>query len=188
MTWTFEHVKPETLRPAPWRATHMLRPDLKILTRSIKAWGLFPTAIIVRHDLTIIDGFHRWLCVTTDKELKSDITTLPIVRSRKEDDSEIEAMVMHVALNLTNGHLVAKRLSDLIKKIMRSGDYTEEDLCERFNMNVDDMDLLLDGTLLKVKKIAEHKYSNAWVPVEAENPTRDTTTHMSIERPPNADR
>ncbi len=116
-----------------------------------------------------------------------DVGKIGVIRSR-EGDSEIENRVLHVVLNLTSGHLVAKKLSKLIRDVIRSGVYTADDLIDKFCMHPDEMDLLLDGDLLKVKKVPEHKYSSAWVPVEAANPTKGVSNAPQIERPPNADR
>jgi len=53
-------------------------------------------------------------------------------------------------------------------------------------MSSDEVDIMMDGTLIKSRKIAEHKYSRAWVPVEA--PASATESSAVIERPPNPDR
>jgi hypothetical protein len=45
---------------------------------------------------------------------------------------------------------------------------------------------MLAGGLLKQRKIPQHTYSRAWVPVEA--PSADKLNAVSIERPPNPDR
>jgi hypothetical protein len=53
-------------------------------------------------------------------------------------------------------------------------------------MKSDELQLLIDGSLLKQRKISQHTYSRAWVPVEAD--AKITEIQMSIEKPPNADR
>jgi hypothetical protein len=53
------------------------------------------------------------------------------------------------------------------------------------SMHNDEMDMMVDGTLLKDKKTAEHKYSSAWVPIEAPASVKDQA--IMIERPPNSD-
>ena len=53
-------------------------------------------------------------------------------------------------------------------------------------MRHDEFHLMLDGSLLKHRKVSEHNYSRAWVPVEAD--PKATELQVAIERPPNADR
>jgi hypothetical protein len=102
------------------------------------------------------------------------------------DCDEIEAMVMHIRINRGRGAIQAKKLSSLFKQITRSGRYDKGELKKLFAMSTDEMDLLYDGGLLKTRKLDQHVYSRAWVPIEA--PKGAPTPTMSIERPPNADR
>jgi hypothetical protein len=53
-------------------------------------------------------------------------------------------------------------------------------------MSNDEVDLLFDGGLLKSRKVKDHVYSKAWIPIEA--PAGTTSATINIERPPNADR
>ena len=62
----------------------------------------------------------------------------------------------------------------------------KEDFEEILQMRHDEFHLMLDGSLLKHRKISEHNYSRAWVPVEAD--PKATEIQVAIERPPNADR
>ena len=45
-------------------------------------------------------------------------------------------------------------------------------------MTYDEFDVLLDGTLIKMRKIKQHTYSPAWVPIESKN-----GEDLHIERP-----
>ena len=53
-------------------------------------------------------------------------------------------------------------------------------------MKYDELEVLFNPTILKQRKISEHKYSRAWVPVEA--PAGTVDNGPTTERPPNADR
>ena len=50
------------------------------------------------------------------------------------------------------------------------------------SMTKDEFQVLLDGSLVKMRKISEHSYSKAWVPIEA-----DADERPQFERPPNKD-
>jgi DNA-directed RNA polymerase delta subunit len=115
--------------------------------------------------------------------------TVPVIRV---DCDSIDARILHVSLNRGRGDIVAKKLSNIVKDVVASGAYSDEELADQLCMKYDELDIMLDGTVLKVRNISDHRYSRAWVPVEASS---DVTAageidkkEMSIERPPNADR
>jgi len=54
-------------------------------------------------------------------------------------------------------------------------------------MRSEELSLMLDGSLFKVRKIKEHNYARAWVPIEAPPGYKDSDS-VVIERPPNPDR
>jgi len=53
-------------------------------------------------------------------------------------------------------------------------------LAARLGMGASEFAVLIDGSLLKSRKIPQHTYSRAWVPIESD---RDETP--VTERPPN---
>jgi len=170
-----EYVQPENLKPAPWRTTHILRPDLKVLTASLKAGWLAP--IVAHEDGYIIDGYARWLIAQDEPS----ILPIPVVWLC---GPEINAMLKHVQLNRGRGQIVAKDLSRLIKRVVRSKKYSTDELRMILNMTVDEFQVLAEGDLLKRKKMKEHKYSQAWVPVE----TKGEVERIQIERPKTPDK
>jgi len=172
------------LRIAPFKATYILRPDLLALSRSLMDFG-FMLPIVVQKDTNIvIDGNERLLLATKNKHVKSvvgDICPVAYV----ECDS-LDAQLMHLRLNRSRGNLVAKPVSVIIRSLVNSKKYCKEDFEEILQMRHDEFHLMLDGSLLKHRKISEHNYSRAWVPVEAD--PKATEIQVAIERPPNADR
>jgi ParB-like chromosome segregation protein Spo0J len=178
-----ESVKPARLTPAPWRATHVLKPDLKILSDSISDYGLLSPLIVQKSSGLVIDGYHRLIAISSSKSLtKSYGDGVPCVLVNVDD---IDAMVMHVRVNRPKGSIVAKHMSSIVKQIYQSRKYTIEQIDELFNMNVTESELMLDGSLIKMRKIKEHVYSPAWVPIEAPSGAQESVV---LERPPNDDR
>lgn len=172
------------LREAPWRATHVLKPDMHVLAESLVDYGWLSPIIVREKTFEIIDGYHRWFLSQTDKALrKRDKGIIPVQIVKC---GEVEAMLMHLRLNRGRGEVLAKHMSHIIKDALRSRKYKEDDLVRMLRMSTDELDLMIDGTLIKTKKVAEHKYSKAWVPVEAPANIKDQVGF--IERPPNADR
>ena len=172
------YVKTENIKPAEWKATYIFRPDLKTLQKNIEAVGILYPVLVRDEDSTIIDGHARWLVAQNDKELKDKIPILYI------DCTEAEAMILHVQINRGRGQVIAKELSDLINLLINDGEYDEEELRLAFNMSVDEFEALLDGSLIKRKKLKEHKYNKSWVPVE----TKSQAPPIQIERPKTPDR
>ena len=89
-------------------------------------------------------------------------------------------MMLHIQLNRARGEVVPHRLSKTIRLLNVATD--ERTIMDAFNMKTDELDVLLDGSLIKKRKVSEHSYSKAWVPIES-NATED----FSIERPPTPD-
>ena len=179
-----DYVPGGSLYAAPWRCTYVLKPDRKVLVESLRIYGWTSPIIANSTDTTIIDGHERWRIAGDEDDIsKRDGGLVPVLWV---DCDEIEAMLMHVRLNRGRGQIQAKPLSDLLRRILRSGAYDTQQLKSALNMTKDEAELLFDGGLIKTRKIAEHKYSRAWVPVEA--PAGSITPAVSIERPPNADR
>lgn len=169
---------------APWRSNYVLRPDQKTLAESLRLYGWTAPIVASSRTQMIIDGHERWLIAVNDAEVVArDGGKVPVLWV---DCDEIEAMMMHVRINRGRGSLYAKPLSNLVRRVLRSGAYDENQLRTVLGMSLDEMELLSDGGFVKSRKIAEHKYSKAWVPVEA--PPGAVAPSMSIERPPNADR
>jgi|GEM_PF-687200 len=179
-----KNLKIENLKPAPWRCNHVQSPEMKVLTQSIVQHGWLYPIIVSSSSMEIIDGFHRWVCAQNNSDIfERDLGVVPCLLV---DVSAIDAMVMHVQLNRPKGNLVAKKLSNLIRSVTYSKKYDELEIQKKLMMTDQEFELLLDGTLLKGKKLSEHTYSRAWVPIEA--PAGSSPQSVKIERPPNADR
>ncbi len=162
-------MKLEELRPAPWRATHVLKPDLKLLSKAIEDYGLINPIVVQKNTGLIIDGFHRVISMATNKRLNLQYA---------------KAVPVHIVLNRARGAIVNHYLSRTVKKIHQSGKYSAAALEDLFGMSMVEVDMLLDGSLIKMRKVSEHKYSKAWVPIEAPSGSID---YVEFERPPNAD-
>lgn len=179
-----EMVEIGSLVEAPWRTTYVLKPDQKVLSGSLLDYGWLSPLIAQKGTGKIIDGHERWLIAGDEKQImRRDRGRVPVTWV---DCDDIEAMIMHIRLNRGRGAIQAKKLSTVFKQITRSGKYDKAELKKMFTMSNDEMDLLYDGGLIKTRKLDQHVYSRAWVPIEA--PKGAVAPAMSIEKPPNADR
>lgn len=179
-----DYVPFEELNIAPFKATYILRPDLLTLAKSLIDFGFIVPLIVQSGTNIVIDGNERVSLSKINKHVKSAIGEMcPVIYV--ECDS-LEAQMMHLRLNRSKGSLLAKPTSNIIRNLIKSKKYCKEDFEELLQMKHDEFYLLVDGSLLKHRKISEHTYSRAWVPVEAD--PKATELPVSIEKPPNSDR
>jgi hypothetical protein len=174
-----------SVRPAEYRATHMLKPDFKLLNASMVEHGWIYPIVVRKNDMKIIDGFHRWLIASENDQFRKlhGKKTLPAVLA---DVDLIDAMVMHIRLNRTRGQLVARHLGMLVTDILKSQKYERKEVRQMLTMTEDELRVLLDGSLLKHRNISEYEYSKAWIPVEVA--AGEAVPSVTFETPPNADR
>lgn len=177
-------VDPEELKIPSWHATYILRPDLLVLADSLGSDGVISPIVVQSSSGNIIDGTQRVRLILGNKHLRKLFPTVPVVY---KDVNDVQAMSMHIQLNRGRGSLVAKSLSSIIRTLFRSRAMTAEDLTRKFNMRGDEVELMLNPSILKQRKVKDHTYSRAWVPVEAPPGSVDSAG-QTIETPPNKDR
>lgn len=180
-----EQISIDDLKVAPYKSTYILRPDLLVLSASLADFGFIQPIIVHKNTMEIIDGNERFLLASSVKKIIEKCEGfVPCVLI---DCDKYDAMLMHVRLNRGRGSLVAKPMSAIIRKVVYSGKSDRKSLDRELCMKKMEFDLMMDNTIIKQRKISEHKYSRAWVPVEAPAGTIENGS-VSIEAPPNADR
>jgi hypothetical protein len=180
-TKTFEH---KELIPSEWRATYVLRPDMAVLVQSLHTYGWLSPLIVRQQTMEIIDGYHRWLAIRNDPKLMKKLGhSIPVILVKCDLP---QAMLMHLQLNRGRGATLGAGTSKIVRDIIKSRRYKKEDVRHMLGMSTDEIDLMVDATLLKQRNVPAHQYSKAWVPIEA--PATVTEEALIVERPPNADR
>lgn len=172
-----ETVTADKLKAGPWKATYMLKTDLKALAASLQMFGWTQPLVVKADTLEIIDGHERWQ-LTRNTPLGKQTP----VHLYKGDT--IDSALLHLHLNRDRGQLQARHLGRTLNKVLASRKYDETHLLKQFAMTRDELEILLEGTLLRQRNIAEHNYSRAWVPIEA---PADSHTEIIFETPPNND-
>lgn len=180
-----EEVPLESLIPAPWATSHLLRPDERLMIQSFVDWGWLQPLVVRAENRTIIDGSARWLIAMNSKPARASLgDTVPVVWVSCD---QVDAMIMHARLNRARGLVVAKRTSNLLKSVMASHKYDQNTVRNLLVMTKEEWEVLVDGSYLKQKSINEHTYSRGWVPVEAPKPGSAIAGEMKFERPVNKD-
>jgi|LauGreDrversion4_2_1035121.scaffolds.fasta_scaffold07792_5 ParB-like chromosome segregation protein Spo0J len=185
MAINIEYVDMDLLVVPSWRATYVLRPELLIISGSLMEFGFIQPIHVRRSSNEIIDGSERFLLASNIDDIYEQLDgKIPVVF---HDVSQIDAMIMHLRLNRGRSTVVAAKTSEIIRKAKRSGDYRNSDFNELLSMRNEELSLMLDGSVLKARKIKEHNYAKAWVPIEAPS-SLPVSDKMVIESPPNPDR
>lgn len=168
-----------------WNTIYILRPDLLVLADSLSSFGIMSPLVVRKEDNSIIDGSQRYKLISGNKNLSALFPDgLPV---RYVDCDELDAMVLHVQINRGRGSMVAKQLSSIVRLLKKSRKFDEKDFVKHFCMKFDELELMMNPTIIKQRKISEHNYSRAWVPVEAPPGTIDKMPIVT-EAPPNPDR
>jgi len=120
---TLKWVDRDLLKPNDYNPNKVSEENLKLLIQSIKANG-WTLPIVVRKDMTIIDGFHRWT-VAGREPLKSELGgKVPIVVVEHSDRSgDIFGTVTH---NRARGTHLLEPMKAIIKELMDSGKTVQE--------------------------------------------------------------
>ena len=185
MNINIEYVEPSRLSIPEWRATYTLRPEMLIISASLSELGFIQPIHARLSTGEIIDGSERYILATSIPQiLKKSEGKIPVVF---HDVDQVDAMMMHLRLNRGHSHVIAEKASKIIRSVRRSGKYGASDFQDILCMRAEELALMLDGNLFKVRKIKEHNYARAWVPIEAP-PNSVPPEVLSIERPPNSDR
>lgn len=185
MSISIEYVEPSGLVVPEWRATYTLRPEMLVISASLSQFGFIQPIHVRRATGEIIDGSERFLLATNIPQiLRKSSGKIPVVF---HDIDKIDAMMMHLRLNRGHSNVLAQKTSDIVRAVKRSGKYGVSDFEDMLCMRAEELSIMIDGSLLKTRKLKEHNYARAWVPIEAP-PGSVEEESFSIERPPNPDR
>lgn len=120
---TLQWIERDKLRPNDYNPNKVSKENLKLLTQSIMTNG-WTLPIVVRPDLTIIDGFHRWT-VSGEDPLRTMLDgKVPIVIvEHKEESEDIYGTVTH---NRARGTHLLEPMKAIVKRLMNEGKTVEE--------------------------------------------------------------
>ena len=136
--------------------------ELKLLERSILTNGWIQP-ILASKDGTIIDGFHRWWLSNNSKAVidkyhgKVPVAILDVPKR--------EAMTISIRINRAKGTHVAIKMSKIVDELINNEKMDKQQIAESIGATLDEVELLSKKDVFKVKNIADHKYSRAWMPI-----------------------
>ena len=112
---TLQWVDRNTLKPNDYNPNKVSQENLKLLTQSILTNG-WTLPIVVRPDMTIIDGFHRWTVAGQEPLFSHLGGKVPIVIVKHDDESgNIYGTVTH---NRARGTHLLEPMKAIVKRLM----------------------------------------------------------------------
>jgi ParB-like chromosome segregation protein Spo0J len=151
------------LRANAWNPNYVLEPELRLLERSILQTG-WVQPLLVTPLATIIDGYHRYRLALESEALRArDHGLVPCVTMPV---SEPQAMILTVRMNRAKGVHAAFRMSALVRALIDEHGYPRGQVAAELGMEANEVDLLHQEGVFEAKRIAEYRYSKAWVPGE----------------------
>ena len=151
----------DSLRGNHWNPNCVLDPELRLLERSILRTGWIQP-ILINSSLMVIDGFHRWSLSKISEPLRERYGgKLPCAVL---DIPDWEAMMITVRINRAKGSHVAFRMSELVSELVEKHGVDPQQIALEMGATIDEVELLMQKDVFRVRDIQNYKYSKAWVP------------------------
>ncbi|MDD3337186.1 MAG: ParB N-terminal domain-containing protein [Eubacteriales bacterium] len=157
---SLQWVSRDSLKPNDYNPNKVSRENLKLLTQSIitNGWTL---PIVVRPDMTIIDGFHRWTVAGEEPLLSKLGGKVPVVIVQHTDKAEdIYGTVTH---NRARGTHLLEPMKAIVKRLLSEGK-TVEEIGKQLGMRSEEVFRLSEFTkddFLVMMTHNAHSYSKA---------------------------
>lgn len=136
-------------------------PELRLLERSILKTG-WVQPILITEDGTIIDGFHRHRLAQDSAALRERYGGK--VPCAVMDITRAQAMVLTVRMNRAKGSHVAVRMAEIVKTLIDEHGLDAQEVADELGATRDEVQLLYQDGVFKMKNIKDYRYSKAWVP------------------------
>jgi hypothetical protein len=150
---------PKTLKANDYNPNRVFPPELALLKRSILEDG-WTTAIVIRADGEVVDGFHRWT-VSHDPEVAALTGGLVpcVVMPPQNMAHQMMSTVRHNRARGAHGLL---KMADITRNVLAQG-YTEEQVCAGMGMELEELDRLTDlrGS---PDSAGKDSFGQGWVP------------------------
>lgn len=138
-------------------------PELRLLERSILLTGWVQPVLITPAG-TIIDGFHRVMLSRQSAVLKARYSGQ--VPCAVVDLPRHKAMLLTVRMNRAKGTHVAVRMSEIVRELIDVHHCDPQEVAIEIGATKDEIELLHQDGVFKMKNIEKHVYSKAWYPIE----------------------
>lgn len=154
-------IKADNLHANSWNPNVVMNRELRLIELSILSQGWLQP-ILVNTNLMVIDGFHRWSLSRISDALRERYHGF--VPCAVLDIPDWQAMMLTVRINRAKGSHVAFRMSSLVRELVEKHGVDPQQVAKEMGATKDEVDLLMQEDVFRVKDIQSHEYSKAWVP------------------------
>ncbi|MDD3029778.1 MAG: ParB N-terminal domain-containing protein [Alphaproteobacteria bacterium] len=137
-----QFVPRDVLKPNDYNPNKVSQQNLELLTRSILTNG-WTMPLVVRPDMTIIDGFHRWTVSGREPLLSRLGGIVPVVVV--EHDNEADDIYGTITHNRARGQHLLEPMKAIVKKLLGEGK-TVQEIGKQLGMKPEEIFRLSDFT------------------------------------------
>jgi ParB-like chromosome segregation protein Spo0J len=152
-----------TLNGNDYNPNVVFNPELRLLEKSILMTG-WVQPVLIATDGTIIDGFHRAMLSRESKALRERYHGK--VPCAVLDVTRAEAMLLTIRMNRAKGTHVAVRMSEIVRELVDVHHVSPEQVAAEIGATPEEITLLRQDGVFKMKNIDKYAYSKAWYPAE----------------------
>ena len=150
-----------TLRANDYNPNHQAPPEFRLLKISILTSG-WTQPIVIRDDGQIVDGFHRWLLVDQDDEVRKLTKGLVPVVTLVESDPADQRMAT-IRHNRARGIHAVIPMADIVRELVDDYGVSRENVQTLLQMDFEEVDRLYDRGVM-TKRGASAEFNKGWVP------------------------
>lgn len=147
-----------------YNPNHVLSKEMALLEHSILTNGVIQPILVNKSEnsrYVIIDGFHRCsLFKNSKKILKRYRGFVPCCVLEL---GPIEVRLLTIRVNAAKGSHIVVKLGSVVNELLDLG-ATKKDILEGIGLSEKELKILVNKDIFKLRKVAEHKYSQAWIP------------------------
>lgn len=159
-------IKADKVQANEYNPNKVASPEMKLLHTSIKLDGYTQPIVTYKLDngnYEVVDGFHRNRVGKEYKDINKRIHDyLPIVILDKSVDERMGSTIRH---NRARGTHQIRSMSDIVLDLVKVG-WTDEDICKKIGMELDEVIRLKQITGLKAA-FQNHEFSKSWSDFES---------------------
>lgn len=138
-------------------------PELRLLERSILLTG-WVQPVLISTDGTVIDGFHRVMLSRESESLRKRYAGK--VPCAVLDVTRDKAMILTIRMNRAKGTHVAVRMSEIVRELIDVHACDPQEVAIEIGATKEEIDLLYQEGVFKMKNIENYRWSKAWYPAE----------------------
>ncbi|MBA3875604.1 MAG: IbrB [Anaerolinea sp.] len=154
----------DSLNPNSYNPNVVLRPELRLLERSILETG-WTQPLLVSPDGTIIDGYHRYRLSKDSPYLQGRYAGMVPCAVLNVDRAE--AIVLTVRMNRAKGVHGAVKMHAVVRELIDDLGMSAEAVGIELGATREEIETLYAEGVFAAKRVGEWTYSKAWYPVES---------------------